>query len=70
VCSFHTNGIERWRSHIIIALDKVIKPDGIYERSDLPVRKIDSSRAVAEQCENTSCEHTKDGKYNFYKPKA
>jgi 23S rRNA (cytosine1962-C5)-methyltransferase len=35
---FHTEGMERWKDEIINALVKVVKPKGIYERSDVNVR--------------------------------
>ncbi len=37
---FHNPGIEFWKLTIIDALEKVIKPKGIYERSDVGGRKI------------------------------
>lgn len=36
---FHNQGIELWKMTIIDALEKVIKPKGIYERSDVGERK-------------------------------
>ncbi len=69
VIQFHTNGIEKWRSLIIKALDKIVRPDGIYERSELPVRKIDSARAVSEKSGNPSCGHTEDVKDNLHTSK-
>lgn len=41
VVQFHTRGIERWKTEIIAALEKVIVPLGIYERSDIPARKVE-----------------------------
>jgi 23S rRNA (cytosine1962-C5)-methyltransferase len=41
VVQFHTAGIETWKEMIIDALDKVIHPKGIYERSDVAVRRFD-----------------------------
>jgi 23S rRNA (cytosine1962-C5)-methyltransferase len=41
VVQFHTRGIEHWKKEIVDALEKVIKPRGIYERSDVSVRKIE-----------------------------
>ncbi len=41
VVQFHTAGIEHWKEKIIAALEKVIQPKGIYERSDMPARKFD-----------------------------
>jgi len=36
---FHNPGIETWREQIVAALVKVVKPKGIYERSDVRDRK-------------------------------
>ena len=36
---FHTAGMERWKAEIVQALVEVIKPRGIYERSDLKIRQ-------------------------------
>lgn len=41
VVQFHTRGIEIWKDLIIRALDKVTNPKGIYERSDVAVRRMD-----------------------------
>jgi 23S rRNA (cytosine1962-C5)-methyltransferase len=41
VVQLHTRGIEHWKKEIVDALEKVIKPRGIYERSDVSVRKIE-----------------------------
>lgn len=41
VVQFHTRGMERWKKEIIAALEKIIEPLGIYERSDVAVRKIE-----------------------------
>jgi len=35
VVQFHNLGIDKWKKEIVIALKKVIKPKGIYERSDV-----------------------------------
>ncbi len=32
---FHTPGIERWKKEIVVALVKIVKPKGVYERSDV-----------------------------------
>lgn len=37
---FHTKGIERWRDMIVQALMQELSPDGIYERSDVAVRRM------------------------------
>ncbi|MBI2037991.1 MAG: class I SAM-dependent rRNA methyltransferase [Candidatus Magasanikbacteria bacterium] len=39
VLQFHTPGIEFWKDKIVKALVKIVKPDGIYERSDVRDRK-------------------------------
>ena len=41
VVQFHTAGIESWKEKIIIALEKIMRPKGIYERSDVAVRRFD-----------------------------
>lgn len=41
VVQFHTRGIERWKEDIINALENTVHPRGIYERSDIAVRKFD-----------------------------
>mgnify|MGYP000844640760 CR=1 FL=1 len=41
VVQFHTRGIERWKDDIIGALENIVHPRGIYERSDMPVRRFD-----------------------------
>ncbi len=41
IVQFHTRGIERWKKEIVEGLEKVIEPQGIYERSDVSVRKIE-----------------------------
>jgi len=48
VVQFHTRGIEIWKDLILGALIKVIKPVGIYERSDTAFRRR----------ENLICEHS------------
>ena len=48
VVQFHTRGIEIWKDLILGALDKVISPKGIYERSDTAFRRR----------ENLICEHS------------
>jgi len=40
---FHTKGIERWREQIVAGLRKVLKPKGIFERSDLTVRGVEQT---------------------------
>ena len=41
VVQFHTRGIERWKDDIIGALENIVHPRGIYERSDMAVRRFD-----------------------------
>jgi 23S rRNA (cytosine1962-C5)-methyltransferase len=41
VVQFHTRGIESWKTEIISALEQVMKPKGIYERSDMSARKTE-----------------------------
>ncbi|HUT22481.1 MAG TPA: class I SAM-dependent rRNA methyltransferase [Candidatus Bipolaricaulota bacterium] len=47
VLQFHTKGIERWKDQILKALIKILKPKGIYERSDLRVREIEAGKKQA-----------------------
>jgi 23S rRNA (cytosine1962-C5)-methyltransferase len=42
VAQFHTRGIEVWREQVFAALERVMNPKGIYERSDMSVRKLDN----------------------------
>lgn len=44
---FHNKGIELWKMTIIDALEKVVQPKGIYERSDVGGRKFDAIPAKA-----------------------
>lgn len=46
---FHNPGIEAWKKEIVVALVKVIKPDGIYERSDVRDRKRKEDSSAAPQ---------------------
>lgn len=46
VVQFHTAGIESWKEKIIAALEKIIRPKGIYERSDVAVRRFDHLDSV------------------------
>lgn len=41
VVQLHTTGIDAWKGPIIGALEKVLAPKGIYERSDIAVRRIE-----------------------------
>ena len=38
---FHTKGIELYKEHIMEALIELLSPKGIYERSDIAVRKVE-----------------------------
>jgi len=40
---FHTVGMEFWQKEIVGALEKVVKPKGIYERSDVRTRGIEGA---------------------------
>jgi 23S rRNA (cytosine1962-C5)-methyltransferase len=46
VVQFHTAGIETWKEKIIAALEKIVHPKGIYERSDVAVRRFDHLDSV------------------------
>jgi len=49
VLQFHTRGIEAWKNEIVAALEMVMRPKGIYERSDMDVRiieKLDKTRVL------------------------
>lgn len=41
---FHNPGIEFWKKDIVAALVKIMKPEGIYERSDVRDRNRDSDK--------------------------
>ena len=41
VVQFHTRGIEAWKKEIVASLEMVIRPLGIYERSDMESRGIE-----------------------------
>lgn len=41
VVQFHTRGIEAWKKEIVAALERVINPLGIFERSDMEARGIE-----------------------------
>ena len=43
VLQFHTPGIEAWKDQIVGALKKIVKPKGIYERSDVRTRGIEGA---------------------------
>lgn len=47
VLQFHTTGIEFWKDKIVDALKKVVKPKGIYERSDVRTRGIEGAEQKA-----------------------
>ncbi len=42
---FHNRGIEFWKEQIISALVKIIKPKGVYERSDMKARGIEGAES-------------------------
>jgi 23S rRNA (cytosine1962-C5)-methyltransferase len=46
VVQFHTAGIESWKEKIITTLEKIVVPKGIYERSDVAVRRFDHLSSV------------------------
>lgn len=46
VVQFHTRGIESWKTEIVNALETILRPQGIYERSDMPVRKQEKLDSV------------------------
>jgi len=46
VIQFHTKGISRWKDHIVAAIEKLMKPKGIYERSDISIRTEESSQGL------------------------
>ena len=49
VIQFHTRGIEVWKKEIVTALERAIRPKGIYERSDIDVRlieRLDKSKGI------------------------
>jgi len=46
VIQFHTAGIEFWKEKIIAALEKIIRPKGVYERSDMAARRFDHLSSV------------------------
>ncbi len=39
VCQFHTAGMERWKEQIVSLLTDLLRPDFIFERSDLAARQ-------------------------------
>lgn len=41
VVQFHTKGMERFKDEIVCALNTILKPKGIYERSDVRTRGIE-----------------------------
>jgi 23S rRNA (cytosine1962-C5)-methyltransferase len=41
VLQFHTKGIQLWKEWIVAAFERVIRPKGIYERSDVAARRIE-----------------------------
>ncbi|HOJ43028.1 MAG TPA: class I SAM-dependent rRNA methyltransferase [Syntrophorhabdaceae bacterium] len=45
VIQIHTKGMEKWKDEIVKSLEEVIRPKGIYERSDVSVRKSEGLSA-------------------------
>lgn len=41
----HTRGIDAWRDQVVTALIEVVRPQGIYERSDVKVRAVEGATA-------------------------
>jgi len=41
VCQFLSTGAERWRTHVVSALDSATHPIGVYERSDASARRLE-----------------------------
>ena len=41
VCQFLSAGAERWRAHLVSALEAAVRPRGIYERSDGGARRLE-----------------------------
>lgn len=39
-------GIERWKGAIVSALQQILKPKGIYERNDVPVRELEGMQQI------------------------
>lgn len=54
VLQFHTPGIEFWKDKIVKALKKIVKPEGIYERSDVRDRNRMPKDSEVSEKENTS----------------
>ena len=46
VCQFLSAGAERWKESIVNSLQKIIEVRGIYERSDVNVRKKEGLRLI------------------------
>ncbi len=40
---FHTIGIEKWKDQIVLALQKVLNPKGIFEKSEVKNRQIENA---------------------------
>lgn len=47
VIQCHTAGIDAWKEQIIKALVKIMKPKGIYERSEVASRKVEKDEGVS-----------------------
>jgi len=46
VVQCHTKGIERWKDMIVTAIVEQFKPKGIYERSDVLVRRLEAAEKI------------------------
>lgn len=46
VCQFLSAGAERWKGELVAALEELLGPAGIYERSDAPVREKEGLAAA------------------------
>jgi len=67
VIQCHTRGIEFWKEMIVDALIEVIRPAGIYERSDIPVRLIEGAGQPSGQLYGTVPDliTIREGDFNF-----
>jgi 23S rRNA (cytosine1962-C5)-methyltransferase len=62
VLQFHTTGIEFWKDKIVDALKKIVKPKGIYERSDVRDRKRMPQPVIPRPAGNIFEQELEDGK--------
>lgn len=65
---FHNPGIEAWKKEIVAALAAVLKPKGIYERSDVKVRGIEGAAPKTGLLHGTVPERVtmKENGFKFY----